>query len=171
MKYSVEINLKFKLNELLYDIRTIAKGIADSSDTLNENAKVALKDIGEEDTFERVKRIIENDLAFCREKIFSYTKQEAKQTTVFNNTKKNSIVYAIDMKVPEDFSETTVEVLRTALHEHIVYKVLYKCLSIYCPNETNLIRSTDLNMDNSLTDIRNSLSSRIGKVHIKSGPF
>lgn len=160
--------LDFKRSELLYDCTNLGYVEGDVMSTQDEHDKHQVMDICEDGNVDRVTRIIGLTIAKCVELCFPYTKNPAAQDATLDDTLTEKDVYHIHLLLPDDFSNTTLDLLEHLIHELIVDRVMEDWTSITKPESTGnwSVKAEKLEME-----IRTSLNSRCGRTRRKLRPF
>lgn len=159
------MKLTFIRSELLYDVGNYAYVHGDLME--NDHQAHQLVDITEDGNVDRVSRIISLGIQECRQMLYPYTKKEESREEV--NDKLNAPdVYEIDMNLPKDFAEGTVDLLEELIHEYLICRVLDDWLGISAPNVKNPWADK---MKTIRSKIKSSLPSRIGKTRRPLCPF
>ena len=152
------VTLTFKRSELLYDVENYSFVEGDIMETENEHARHQVFDIGQSGNVNRVTRVLNLTHAECVEMLYPYTKEEIVAPEE----------YHIVLTLPEDFSLSTVKLLKHLIHEYLICKVLADWMSITNP-------SSKANWEEKIMSIRvkiqTSLMSRKGKIKRKLKPF
>lgn len=131
---TVLVRLKFRRDELLYDIKNYAYVESDimtdeRQGSVISHAQHQLADIGEEGNVNRVSRILSLVHAEVIEMLYPYTKREPIEGELDNILVVPS-EYTILMRVPKTMSRTTTRLLEKLIHEYMVYRVMSDWLSI-----------------------------------------
>ena len=151
------VTLTFKRSELLYDVENYSFVEGDIMETENEHARHQVFDIGQSGNVNRVTRV----LNLTQEEISD--EQEALDDILVAPEE-----YHIVLTLPEDFSLSTVKLLKHLIHEYLICKVLADWMSITNP-------SSKANWEEKIMSIRakiqTSLMSRKGKIKRKLKPF
>ena len=161
------VTLTFKMSELLYDAANYSYIEADIMKGDDEHIRHQVFDIGQNGNVDRVTRVLNLAHAECIEMLFPYTKRET-LVSELNDILSAPEEYHIVMSVPYNFSETTVVLLKTLIHEYLVCRVLEDWMSITKPESQS-------NWNNKLESIRRkiqiSLTSRGTVLRRKQSPF
>ena len=152
------LTLVFKRKELLYDVENYSFVEGDIMQAEDEHASHQVFDIGQEGNVDRVTRVLNLTHAECVEMLYPYTKEEISDE---HETLDDILVapeeYHIALTLPENFSLSTVKLLKHLIHEYLICKVLADWMSITNPS----IR----------VKIQTALMSRKGKIKRKLKPF
>ncbi len=116
--------------ELLHDIANMAYVEGDLMDSGDGHAAHQVRDICEDGNRERVLRVISMAVAKCRERLYPYTREDAADGTLLDNTPEEREEYVISLLLPEDFSKTTLDYLNKLLHEYITCTALADWMTI-----------------------------------------
>jgi hypothetical protein len=161
--------LIFKRAELLYDVENYSFVEGDIINAEDEHAKHQVFDIGQSGNIDRVTRIFDLAYSECVEMLYPYTKEKiADEQEALDDTLSAPEEYAITMALPEDFSFTTLNLLKKMIHEYFVCKALADWMSITNPKSQ---ANWEEKLDRLKRDIQTSLVSRTGKIRRKLKPF
>lgn len=165
----MEVTLRFKWQELIYDAANYSFVEGDIMKTDDEHARHQVSDIAEKGNIDRVTRVLNLAHAECVEMLFPYTKKEIPDwKESLNDELTAPEEYYITMNVPDGFSFTTVNLLQHLIHEYLVCRVLADWMSITNPNsEANWERK----FERLRHKIQTSLVSRTGTMRRKLKPF
>lgn len=130
---TVLVRLKFRRDELLYDVKNYAYVEADiMGDPDSESVRHAqhqLADIAEKGNIDRVSRVLSLVHAEAVELLYPYTRREVVEGELDDVLVAPS-EYTILMRVPNKMSRTTTRYLEKLVHEYMVYRVMADWLSI-----------------------------------------
>lgn len=165
----MEVTLRFKWQELLYDIENYSFVEGDIMNVDDEHIRHHVLDVGQSGNIDRVKRVLNLAHAECVEMLFPYTKENVPEdVNILDNALTASQTYDIDLNLPDGFSLTTVKLLKNLIHEYLVSRVLSDWFSITKP-------SSHANWENKFqylkSKIQRSLVSRTGNTKRKCKPF
>lgn len=157
-----------KRDALMYDISNIAYVEGDIMPADSENAKHHTVDIAEDGNVDFVTRKMELAYAECVEALYPYSKEVAKDFTTKDNDLEETEVYTINLKVDEDFSDTTINYISKLAHEYIVNRVLSEWLQITNPASADkyILKCEDIK-----TQMRVRLNAYCGRVRRRQTPF
>ena len=155
-------------SELLYDIRNYAYVEGDMMRTEDEHDRHGVMDVGEDGNIDRVTRVLDLAFADCVELCYPYTKVEVEDETALDDKLQERDALVLIMRVPDDFSQTTVELLRRLVHELLVYKVMADWTSHTKPESEAKWRQKAEEVEGKITS---SLNSRVGRVRRTLSPF
>lgn len=163
------VRLVFKHPELLYDIENCSFVEGDIMADDNDHAKHHVFDVGQEGNVNRVARVLDLAYSECVEMLYPYTKSKiAEGQDALDDMLCAPEEYTIDLTLPEDFSLTTLKLLKTLIHEYLVCKVLSDWMSITNPK-------SQANWEEKLARLKEriqvSLVSRTGKMRRRLKPF
>lgn len=167
-EYNKQVRLTFFRNELLYDIRNYAFIEGDTKKTDDEHDKHMIFDIGEKGNVDRVTRVLDLAFAHCVELCYPYSKREFGSKIARDDEFEVTDEYVMTLRVPDTFSQTTVEYMEKLIHELLVYMVLCDWMSLTKPESYE----NWLNKINFLEDeIKSTLGARNGRVRRPLNPF
>lgn len=170
-KYTNTVTLKFKREELLYDIKNMAYVEGDVMPTDNEYDRHQVMDIGEDGNIDRVTRIMDLAIDHCTELLYPYSKKYVDDNEERDDTLTETEEYKIEMKVPTDFSKSTVNYLEKLIHELVVYKVLSDWMSITNLRNTNSAANWAAKIKQLEDDIESTLNARMHRVRRTQTPW
>lgn len=162
------VTLHFKREELLYDCKNYAFIEGDVMKANTEHDRHQVFDIGEDGNVDRVTRVLDLAFAQCVELCYPYSKVPMTEETSLDDTLEYREVYELRMLVPNDFSHTTVELLRRQIHELLVYKVMADWMSLTKPDSKGNWQDK---IDETEQGITSMLNARIGRVRRTQTPF
>jgi hypothetical protein len=171
------VTLTFLRDELLYDIKNYAYIEGDVMKTDDEHDRHQVMDIGEEGNIDRVTRVLDLAIAECIELCYPYSKinvpdtsqdDEEEEVMSLDDTLEETPAYVVRLLVPDDFSQTTVNLLRRLIHELLVYKVVADWMSITNPDKAALWQAKVADTEEA---IRTNLNCRVGRVRRTMTPF
>lgn len=121
--------LLFRHEQLIYDIANIAYVEGHILPDVNGEIVHTLQDIAESGNCDRVERILDKAHAVLTELLYPFTKREITVDTLDNRLPERK-VFGIGLELPEDFSQTTLNLMERLVHEYLVADVLQDWLSI-----------------------------------------
>jgi hypothetical protein len=164
---TVEAVLSFKRNQLLYDIANCAYIEGHVMETENTHRHHMVQDVAEEGNVDRVTRVLDLNVAKCREMLYPFIKHEIHRHEL-DDILKETPVYGMVLKVPQDFSQTTLNLLERLIHEFLVCKSLADWMSITNPDKA---QTWDIKAQEAERGIRSGILSRLRRVRRRSHPF
>lgn len=164
---NTNVNLIFKRSEILYDVSNYSFIEGDIMKSDDEHLKHQVFDIGQKGNVDRVIRILSLAHAECVEMLFPYTNRET-SNIILDNILSEPEEYHITMCIPNNFSETTVELLKNLIHEYLVCRVLEDWMSITKPESQANWREK---LEAAKRKILVSLTSRGKVLRRKQSPF
>lgn len=163
-----QVQLVFKREELLYDIKNYAYIEGHVWGEENQHAQHTLIEIGEEGNVDRVNRILGVVHAAAVEMLYPYTKQEPEDDEEIDDRMWIPTNYKIVMLVPATMSRTTLHLLHKLIHEFMVCRVIYDWLSITHPEAARNWLEKALEAEEEINSIKHS---RRGASRRPSHPF
>ena len=121
--------LMFKREELLYDIKNYAFIEGSVMDTESNHNRHMVQDVGETGNVDRVTRVLDLRVAKCKEFLYPYTKRDIHRS-VRDDKLREPGVYGSVVKVPANFSQTTLQLLEKLIHEYLVCEAVADWMSI-----------------------------------------
>lgn len=164
---TVEAVLSFKLDQLMYDIANYAYIEGHVMESGNTHQRHTVQDIGDEGNVDRVIRVLDLNVAKCREMLYPFVKHEINRHEL-DNTLKEAPVYGVVLKLPQGFSQTTLNLLERLIHEYLVCKSVADWMSITNPAKA---QTWDVKAQEAERDIRSSLHARLSRVRRRMHPF
>ena len=160
----VEAVLSFKREQLLYDIRNCAyiEGHVMEGDSVHQRHMV-----GEDGNVDRVTRVLDLNVARCREMLYPFVKREVGKP-VLDDVLRETPVYGIVLSLPSDFSQSTLNLLEHWIHEYLVCMSLADWLSITYPAKAEV---WGVKAGEAVSGIRGCLHARIGRTRLRMHPF
>lgn len=132
--WTKRVLLLFDVEELKYDISNVAfvqgeSVVTDANGTPEDrknNAKPLNQWYGvcEDGNFDRVKRQMSVAVSECEHKLYNLTKMPLYGHTSLDNQRRRNNEYLVELRVKDDFSETTAVALLNFVHDYIVARVL-----------------------------------------------
>lgn len=170
------VTLQFLRNELLYDIGQygyVEGDVMKASGGQKElehldHGKHQTQDILEDGNVDMVTRHLDLALAHCRELLFPYSKSPVADYTEMDDVLTDTSYYTIELNVPGDFSQTTVDLLEQLIHNLLVYYALWGWLSITKPEAAGKWLEQVNAMEG---EIKSSLARRCGRTRRPLRPF
>lgn len=168
-EYTKTVEMTFHREALLYDIKNYAYIEGHVMGEENQHAQHTLVDIGEEGNVDRVTRVLDLAFAECIEFCYPYSKVPVNERNqICDVLDDGSEGYVMDLKVPDDFSQTTVLLLERMIHEYMVCKVLWDWLSITNPEAAT---GWAVRVEAARESVKDTLNARIGRVRKTQTPF
>lgn len=164
---SVNAVLIFKRNRLLYDIENYAYIEGHVMETDNHHQRHMVQDVGEEGNVDRVTRVLDLAVARCREMLYPYIRHEIHKPELDNDLKETP-VYGMILKVPNDFSQTTLNLLERLIHEYLVCVSVADWLSITNPAKMEI---WTVKAQEAESEVRTCLHARMGRIRRRCHPF
>lgn len=163
-----KVTLTFKREEILYDCKNYAYVEGDTMKTEDEHDRHQVMDIGEDGNVDRVTRVLDLAFAHCVELCYPYSKVEVEDETSLDDTLQERDELVLHLMVPDDFSQTTVELMRRLIHEFLVYKVMADWMSLTKPDgEAKWVQKAEMVE----SKISAALTFRVGRVRRPLNPF
>lgn len=161
--------LIFKRDQLLYDIKNAAfiEGRVMEGDADMGRRRAIVQDVGEAGNVDRVTRMLDLAMARCREMLYPYTKHAVVRGELDNRLRERE-VFGVVMSVPEDFSQTSLVLLKELIHEYLVCKALGDWLGMTYPEKAQM---WEAKAESAAQEIRTNLNARIGRVRRRMHPF
>lgn len=160
--------LQFEREQLLYDIGNCCyiDGHIMPSDT-EVHARHTVQDVCEAGNVDRVTRVIDLAVARCREVLYPYTKHNIHDKALDDKLRQPG-VYGIVLKVPSDFSQTTLSLFEKLIHEYLVCTAIADWLSITDPAKA---KTWKYKAEEAESEIRSSQMARMSRTRRRPHPF
>lgn len=164
-----EARLVFRRSELMYDVANYSFIEADIMPENSEHSKHQVFDITQEGNVDRVTRLLNLYFLECVEMLFPFTKEAiAVEGVELDDKLREPDTYEIVLRLPSDFSLTTLGLLENLIHDYLVCRVLSDWMSITFPES---MEKWELKARGLKDKISTSLVGRIGKVKRKLKPW
>lgn len=160
--------LKFKREELLYDVSNYSFVVSDVMPEDEEHAKHQIADIVQDGNVDRVTRVLDLAHAEIVEKLYPYTKKDVTCGSEIDDVLTETKEYVIQLSVPSDFSLTTIKMLEFLIHEYLVCRVLSDWMSITNPAKAD---TWAFKAENVESQIQVALHSRMGRYRRRLSVF
>lgn len=131
---SVTNRLTFYREELLLDIENYTFVTGDIMPVEDEHLKHQVFDVAQDGNDELVTRVLNLGHAECVEALYPYTKAPCVRDEELDDKLVTPEKYEIDLTLPNQFSRTTVLLLKELIHDYLVCRVLVEWLGITCPS-------------------------------------
>lgn len=154
--------------ELLKDIAGVAYVEGDMIKTDDEHDRHQLQDIVEDGNVERVTRVLDLTFAEISELLYPYTRHDAEDGTRLNDIYREDEVYRLRLRLPDDFSETTLKYIGKLAHELMTCRVMSDWCSITKPSAQ---ANWEAKADTAKTSIKSALVNRGGRTRRRMSPF
>lgn len=164
-KEKIEVSFTFNTSELLYDIKNYA--YIEGNIMPDDEKKFQVRDITEEGNNDRVTRVLNLAYAECVEMLYPYSKVEVSCREKDSNLELLDC-YVIDAVLPIGFSQTSVNILSSLIHEYMVYRVVADWLSINKPESQG---NWEVKLVDIKDKIKSTISNRRGPVKRRLQPF
>lgn len=164
------VTIDLKLDELLYDIKSMAYMEGEMIQGQGGVMKCHVQDICDEGNIDRVRRMLDMAHAECVEMLFAYSKKAIGPITWQDNEPKGECckLYSLDLMMPETFSNTTVTLLRNCVHDYMVDYVLADWMGI--TDAAAAVKWT-ARRDEMKDKIMEAVNFRVGRVRRTQTPF
>lgn len=159
--------LEFKRDQLLYDIKNYLFIEGSIMTESPDHVRHTVQDVGEEGNVDRVTRLLWLLHGLATEMLYPYSKRDI-EMDILDDDLEEPPVYEIEMKMPEGFSQTTLDLLERLIHEWMVCRVVMDWLSITHPEKSVIWEGKAEALEGK---IRRSLNARTGRTRIKLHPF
>lgn len=159
--------LIFKREALLYDAKNYAYIEGSVMDVKSAHNRHMVQDIGEDGNVDRVTRVFDLTIAKCKELLYPYTKLNIRRS-ILDDKLREPGVYGIALKVPTNFSQTTLNLLEKLIHEYIVCEAVADWMSITNPAKVEIWKGKAADAVN---EIRMNVNTRISRKRRRMHPF
>lgn len=128
--FSKRATLRFERQELLDDIKGLAYIEGDTMQQVDdEHAKHQVYDVCEPGNVELITRNMNTTFAKCVELCYPYAAIAVRPRTGRTN-ELEADDYVMNLKLPETFSETTITLLESLIHDILVARAMEKWMSL-----------------------------------------
>lgn len=161
--------LLFRRHAILYDVSNIGYVEADIMPDEQQDAKHQTFDIGQDGNRDRVTRIMNLSMCEMEDALYPFTRCEIpEEKRPMDDLLHDPCVYVMKLRVPQDFSFTTLKLLRELIHEYIVCRVMGDWLGITKPDAASswLVKAEEV-----MAKVKKAITSRRGKVRRPLKPF
>ena len=155
----------FKREELLYDIKNYAFIEGSVMDTESNHNRHMVQDVGETGNVDRVTRVL--DLRVAKEFLYPYTKRDIHRS-VLDDKLREPGVYGIVVKVPTNFSQTTLQLLEKLIHEYLVCEAVADWMSITNTAKAEIWKAKASEAE---SEIRVNVGTRMSRKRRRLAPF
>jgi hypothetical protein len=131
---SVTTVIEFRRAELIQDVENYAFVAGDIMEVQDEHQKHQVFDVAQDGNDELITRVLNLAHVECLEALYPYTKAPCIHDERLDDILVVPEQYEIGLTLPEDFSRTTVLLLREVIHDYFVCRVLVEWLGITCPS-------------------------------------
>ena len=159
--------LVFTREDLLYDIKNYAYIEGCVMETESDHNRHTVQDVGEVGNVDRVTRVIDLTVAKCKELLYPFTKHNIHHPELDNKLREPG-VYGIVLKLPTDFSQTTLNLLEKLVHEYLVCEAVADWMSITNPAKAETWKSKAAD---AVSEIRVNINTRISRTRRRMHPF
>lgn len=161
------VALEFNSEELLYDVKNYVYIEGCVMGEKGERGGQMVQDAAEDGNLDRIMRVMDLSVAKCREILYPYACQPMREATLSNRQRREDR-YAIELEVPADFSQSTLELLERLIHEYIVSMAVADWLSI-----TNEVKAQvwEMKAREAEREICGNLHTRIWRTRRRVHPF
>lgn len=128
------VELTFLRTELLYDIKNIAYVEGDLIPSDGEHNRHETFDVGEDGNVDIVTRTLNLAYTECVDELYPFTRKDVECGTTKDDRLQEPFDYVIEMYVPTEFSQTTVDYLENLIHDYLVTRVLIDWLGMTYPD-------------------------------------
>ena len=162
-----EVLLIFERKELVYDIRNACYVEGHILTEATYEQRHTVQDVGEEENVDIVTRTLDLTHADIVERLYPFTEREIDNPVIIDKLHEKP-VYGIVMRVPEKFSQTTLNLLGKLIHELLVTSTVKEWLKITNPNKAMVWQEKEEALMKRLLEVR---QGRRGRTRIKQHWF
>lgn len=162
------VTLTFFRSELVYDCENYSFVEADIMQEEEEHAKHQVFDIAQDGNVDRVTRMLNLCFAHCVELCYPFSKETVADGMATNDILVAHDKYELVLRVPDDFSATTVKYLTKLIHELMVCWVLQDWMSITKPKSKATWQEK---IDALESQVSTAFKARMGRVRRPLRPF
>ena len=162
------VTLTFYRNQLIYDCENYSYVEADIMPEEEQHAKHQVFDIAQDGNVDRVTRMLNLCFARCVELCYPFSKENVIDGMATNDILVAHEKYELTLRVPDDFSATTVILLTKLIHELMVDYVMQDWMSITKPKSKATWQEK---IDTIEGNITTALKGRTGPIRRPLNPF
>lgn len=162
------VTLTFYRSELVYDCENYSFVEADIMQEQEEHSKHQVFDIAQDGNVDRVTRMLNLCFAHCVELLYPFSKETVVDGMATDDRLVAHDKYELLLRVPDDFSSTTVRLLTDLIHELMVDYVMQDWMSITKPQSKATWQEK---IDKIESKVSTALKARIGRVRRPLRPF
>lgn len=170
-EFAKPVGLRFWRESLLYDIGNYAYVEGDVMPVKDEHARHQVFDVTQEGNVDLATRILNLAHSEVTEMLYPYTKVKAEAGDSYGNELDEPEEYVIEMKVPEDFSQTSLNFLSRLVHEYMVYRVLYEWMGLANLANPRSRQIWSERIESVRSQIKSAIRWRTGPLRLGRHPF
>lgn len=114
----------------MYDIGNYSYVEADVVHEENDHGIHQLFDVTQDGNVDLVTRVLNLAHRECVEMLYPYTKTDTTDGAHLDDTLESPEVYIVEMSLPEQFSHTTVKLIKQLIHKYMVCRVMSEWVGI-----------------------------------------
>ena len=157
------VAILLKRKQLVYDIENDCYIEGDLLEEDAQHGRHTVQDVGQEGNEDRVTRVLDLAHADIVERLYPFTQTEIRHPVVDDKLREKP-VYGIFLKVPENYSQTTLNLLGKLIHELMVCEAMADWMSIANPPKEETWRRK---VEAALERISQVRSRTRGRVRVK----
>lgn len=162
--------LTFYREQLLYDCRQATYVVGDVLKVEEPHDRHQIQDIGEKGNVDLVTRWLDLAMAECVEACYPYSKNPVEDGAQKDDVLVDTNAYQLTLYLPDDFSDTTVQLIERRIHELLVCRVLAYWLAMTHPDK-NEAAMWQAKAEDALSGVKDALNARIGRLRRPLRPF
>lgn len=163
----IEATLHFVREQLLYDVANLGYVEGDVMSEEVQHPRHQTQDIAQSGNVDRVTRVLDLAHADCVEALYSYTKRDVEESEL-DDVLTEPEEYVIQLFLPKDFSQTTLNLIAKSVHEYMVACVMADWLSITNPQASAKWAEKAAAL---MEAIKNRMNHRAGTTRRRMSPF
>lgn len=163
-----KVTLAFLKDALEYDLGNYAFVIGDIMPPDLDAARRQTFDINEPGNSDLVTRLFRLAEAECTEALYPFSKNEFRAGETFDDAIMDPESYVIELRLPEDFSRTTLHLLLELIHDYFLCRVLQEWIGLTWPQGAEYWR---VRLDWLRTRIKDAIRNRRGPLRRKQCMF
>ena len=160
--------ISFKVDELLYDIKSRAYVQGDASKGEDSHKTHLLQDIGDSANKDMLLRYMNLAVEDCKQMLYSYMREEVEEDYAVVNLPKETEVYIFELAMPHAINKSSIKLLVNQLHEYIVSRVIAEWCTIAYPEGATLWATR---AEEYRRQIKSTHNRRIVPVRIRKHPY
>ena len=166
--FNKHATLCFERKELLDDIKGYAYVEGDMMKRDDVHDRHQVFDVCEPGNIELVTRILNTTFNKCVELCYPYAKKVVRECTGRDNELETEDEYVMRLHLPDTFSETTVTLLESLIHDLLVIRVMEKWMGLTKPERVDFWKKQG---EDTEAEIVSALSRRFTGIRRRLSPF
>lgn len=162
-----EAVLIFLRDELIYDIGNMAFVEGDIMEEGVQDSRHQLQDITADGNVDRVTRVLDLTFSWITEVLYPYARKDLDYEWLSDKFQEKRY-YALELRLPESFSDTTFVYMKNLIHELLVCRALYDWTLTTKPEAAPAWK---LRGDDAASELRGVKARRGRRTRLRQSPF